>query len=112
MTERNDLHSGFKRAGELPARLGGEEFAVFLPGYDLEGAAMAAEPLRQAVQALAIPHEGSLWGVVTVSIGCASWRGAGAPADVIVELMRLADARLYEAKKLGRNRVSLNVTDV
>lgn len=102
------LHSSFKRAGELPARLGGEEFAVFLPGHDLEGAARAAEPLRQAVQALAVPHEGSLWGVVTVSIGCASWRGGGAPADVIEELMRLADARLYEAKKLGRNRVCLN----
>ncbi|WP_150304104.1 sensor domain-containing diguanylate cyclase [Pseudomonas saliphila] len=100
------LIGSFKRAGELPSRMGGEEFAVLLPGYDLEGAVYAAEALRRSIHALAIPHEGSIWGQVTVSIGCASWQGTGEPDKVIESLLNTADAALYEAKRLGRNRVA------
>jgi diguanylate cyclase (GGDEF)-like protein len=99
------LDSSFKRAGELPARMGGEEFAVFLPGYDLEAAAAVAESLRKAIEALDILHQGSPWGRVTASMGCASWSGFGEPSEVMETLLKTADGMLYEAKRLGRNRV-------
>ena len=106
------LDASFKRTGELPARIGGEEFAVLLPGYDLDSAGEAADSLRRAVQGLGVHHEGSIWGQVTVSIGCASWDGPGEVDEVIDGLMKTADAVLYEAKRLGRNRVALRVESV
>lgn len=106
------LDASFKRTGELPARIGGEEFAVLLPGYDLDSAGEAADSLRRAVQGLGVHHEGSIWGQVTVSIGCASWNGPGEMGEVIDGLMKTADAVLYEAKRLGRNRVALRVESV
>ena len=57
--------------GDLVARYGGEEFAVILPGADRFGAIDVAERLRDAVQALRLPHPGSPTGLVTISIGVA-----------------------------------------
>lgn len=96
------------RAGELSARLGGEEFAILLPGHDEAGTLEVAERVRAAVYDLAVPHEHSPMGWVTVSIGCATWfgdRGVESLDNVFDQLMRSADRCLYKAKALGRNRV-------
>lgn len=93
-----------RRPADAGARYGGEEFAVLLPETDAAGALAMAERLRGAVEALGIPHAGSLNGRVTVSIGvAASWPQAGEEEAMLV---READEALYEAKHGGRNRVA------
>jgi diguanylate cyclase (GGDEF)-like protein len=91
------------RATDCFARYGGEEFAVVIPDAEPKCAARIAERLRAAVEALAIPHEATSRGFVTVSIGVAAIvpkRGTGA-----YELVESADRALYRAKGTGRNRV-------
>lgn len=95
----------FQRVGEVAVRLGGEEFAVILPGYDDGQALAAAERVRAAVQALALPHHAAPLGHVSVSLGCASWTpGLDEPLD-FEQLLERADRALYQAKAAGRNRV-------
>jgi diguanylate cyclase (GGDEF)-like protein/PAS domain S-box-containing protein len=89
------------RSIDVAGRLGGEEFAVFLPSIDLEGARMVAERLRNAVAGLR-PSLGGEPKVVTVSVGCASMRPGMTDVD---SLLKEADAALYRAKAEGRNRV-------
>jgi diguanylate cyclase (GGDEF)-like protein len=94
------------RAGDLIARLGGEEFAVILPGTDREAALAMAERLREAVSALAIAHETSpVAPHVTISVGVAT--GDQVPTGSAGGgLLAAADDALYRAKKAGRNRVA------
>ena len=101
------LKNRFKRTGEMAARIGGEEFAVLLPGTDQDAAHEAAEALRKAIYDRHIPHEASAWSRVTVSIGCAQWsvEQGGDTAQIMDSLMRRADAALYDAKRRGRNQV-------
>jgi two-component system cell cycle response regulator len=88
------------RRGDLAARIGGEEFALLLPGADLAGAAELAGRVRAAVAGAPVPAgAGAL--AVTVSLGCA----ALAPGEPAEALLARADARLYEAKRTGRDRV-------
>jgi diguanylate cyclase (GGDEF)-like protein len=90
------------RASDNVYRYGGEEFVVVLAD-ESDGACLAVERWREAIQKLAIPHEGSPFGVVTVSAGVAT-----APTGVEIEaegVVARADAALYEAKQQGRNRV-------
>lgn len=97
-----------RRAGELPARLGGEEFAILLPEHDEASALEVAERVRSSVFDLGIRHPGSPLQSVSISIGCATWwgdRNAGAVETVFDALMAEADQNLYEAKSSGRNRV-------
>ncbi len=91
------------RAGDLAARYGGEEFAVILSDTDKAGVLSLAESLRSGVEALAIPHDNTQCGVVTVSIGCATTDPA-APLETKT-LLEKADTALYKAKTGGRNRV-------
>jgi diguanylate cyclase len=101
---RNNL-----RSVDIPARVGGEEFAALLPGADLATAASVAERVRQAVEAHAAhaqapsdaAHPDNI--AFTVSIGAAA-SPADCPADYDA-LMSVADRRLYTAKQGGRNRV-------
>ena len=83
------------------ARFGGEEFCVLLPHTLHDGAVLAAERLREAVNQVCIP-----WGdesiAVTISTGMAT---AEDPAETLGALMRRADEALYQAKSDGRNRV-------
>ncbi len=92
---------GAVRATDVAARIGGEEFAVLMPGSGLTAASDLAERLRTAVESLAIPHAGLPGGWVTVSIGAAACTPAAdlARADLFVA----ADMALYEAKHGGRN---------
>jgi diguanylate cyclase (GGDEF)-like protein len=92
--------AGGVRAGDRLYRYGGEEFALLLAEQSLEAAAEAAERLRAAVEALAIPHPAG--GVVTVSAGVAATAGTACAPE---KLIAAADAALYAAKAAGRNRV-------
>lgn len=92
------------RPSDLFARYGGEEFAAILPQTTLEGAVQIGETLRKAVERLAIPHEGSSLGHVTVSVGAAAIEPQAA-AEGAEALVLAADEALYDAKRGGRNRV-------
>lgn len=92
------------RAGE-PARYGGEELAVALPGAGANDAARVAERVRAAIEAasVALPSGGTLG--VTASLGVATLAG-GEPMEPS-ELVAAADAELYRAKREGKNRVAV-----
>lgn len=90
------------RAEDVFARVGGEEFAVILRGIDRAGAARAAERIRTTVATLPVTFDGHTI-PITLSAGCASVRCSAerTPEDIIA----IADRRLYDAKRGGRNRV-------
>ena len=94
-----------KRGSDFAARYGGEEFAIILPGTDGNGAMTIAEKVRHSVAALDIRHAASdVAGHVTVSLGVAT---VFEDQDVSpVDLINAADAALYQAKEMGRNRVN------
>jgi diguanylate cyclase (GGDEF)-like protein len=96
------------RGGDLAARIGGEEFAVFLTQTDLSGALTVAERIRETVAALGIRHSGSPHGHVTVSIGLATTGMEAIPASFTL-ILDSADEALYVAKDNGRNRVEVAV---
>lgn len=91
------------RPGDLVARYGGEEFSVILPNTSSEGALAVAQEILEAVRHRRLPHPGSSFQVVTVSIGCAT--GIPTYGKHATELLDLADQALYAAKASGRNRV-------
>ena len=80
---------GFLRVSDVLARIGGDEFAILLPGCNLGMAAQIAERLRSAVP------------VARCSIGVAVWNGV----ETAEQLLARADAGLYEAKEGGRGQV-------
>jgi len=90
------------RGADTAARLGGEEFAVILPGTDLTAAQGIAQRIceRLAAQPLNVGTQQQLG--VTVSVGVASIGVADLSADAV---LARADAALYRAKMQGRNRV-------
>ncbi|MFL6676062.1 MAG: GGDEF domain-containing protein [Massilia sp.] len=95
------------RANDLVARYGGEEFAVILPNQSLKGAAIVAERIRCRVEQLQVPNRLAPTQHVTVSIGAAT--ALAGPDNDASQLVAIADAALYRAKHLGRNRISLPV---
>lgn len=101
------LQQEFQRAGELPARLGGEEFAVLLPNCTLEEARSAAERLRKAILGLLMPHPESPVQFVTVSLGVAALNALHYRQKQANGLLEQADQALYMAKRCGRNSVSV-----
>ena len=87
------------RSVDFPARYGGEEFAVIVPEIDPSALMVIGERIRAGVEALPAPSDGAQ---VTISIGAALYPADGASVDT---LFTVADERLYEAKRAGRNRV-------
>ncbi len=83
------------------ARLGGEEFAVLLPGVGLRAATALAEELRGAIGALSVAYDGESISV-TISSGVTEIAG---DEDSWATAMKRADLALYEAKRRGRDRV-------
>ncbi len=93
------------RDHDIMGRLGGEEFALVLPGTDLEGAQHAAERLRSAVAAALLPTSGNQYSM-TVSIGLVVID----PQEHINSALARADHALYAAKGAGRDRVQVGET--
>lgn len=91
------------RDTDIPIRYGGEEFAVILPETNGPGAVQVAERIAQEVAQVKFPGNGKTpWVTMTVSIGLALYpEEAGNEED----LLSRADHALYQAKKLGRNRL-------
>jgi len=94
-----------RRAGEFVARYGGEEFVVLLPGTSAQGALEAAQHMQQEVWSLALAHEETNPGIVTVSLGVACL--VPSSQNIAEDLIRHADSALYSAKESGRNRIRL-----
>lgn len=97
-TLKQKLH----REGDLIARYGGEEFVLLLPDTDPVGAVRVANSIQDAFEQLAIPHEDSPWGRITLSIGAAAIMPNHENESA---LFSDVDRRLYKAKQQGRNRV-------
>ncbi|MFB9885857.1 diguanylate cyclase domain-containing protein [Balneatrix alpica] len=93
-----------QRSGEVAARVGGEEFALLLPGVDLARARVTAERVRAQLAELGLPHPDSPANShVTLSIGIsARVPDMESTSDT---LLKEADNALYEAKAQGRNRI-------
>ncbi|MEN8145697.1 MAG: GGDEF domain-containing protein [Gemmatimonadota bacterium] len=86
------------RRMDILARYGGEEFVAILPGEGVDGAAIFAERIRAAVGRVKLP-DGSF---LTASAGIAAFEsGMRSPGD----LVRAADEALFEAKRLGGDRI-------
>jgi diguanylate cyclase (GGDEF)-like protein len=100
------LRARLPREGDSISRYGGEEFAVILPSTDSNGARLVAERLRDAVTDLRFIHPKPSRAFVSISIGVASITPTPT-STAFEELFLLADAALYQAKQLGRNRVEL-----
>ncbi len=94
------------RDHDIVARLGGEEFGVFLPGLDPGLARLAAERIRAAVGAAEFAPNGKPH-PLSLSIGGVTFT----PPTSFSELYRNADQRLYAAKRSGRNRVDIVSND-
>jgi len=95
-----EVAKGCLREGDSLSRVGGEEFALLLP-EPLAGAVGRAETVRRAIERHTMPF-GATTLNVTVSLGVAELtQGEALPA-----FYQRADARLYESKRSGRNRVS------
>jgi diguanylate cyclase len=95
------------RSQDIAARFGGEEFAVLFPDTRLADASATVSRLRTQLESKqwAVAASGERIGAVTASFGVARLNAAESAED----LVRRADAKLYEAKSSGRNRVLVDV---
>jgi diguanylate cyclase (GGDEF)-like protein/PAS domain S-box-containing protein len=93
------------RAEDIACRYGGEEFTLILPEVPLEDAVARADDVRRAVRGLTIEHRRQQVGSVTISAGVAMYPDHGPTGDAV---RRAADAALYRAKALGRDRIVVN----
>ena len=88
------------RSIDIPARIGGEEFNVLLPGISSEGAMIAAERIRKSIECQEIDTIGHITG----SLGVATFLEH---TDNAEELLELTDQAMYTSKRNGRNQVTL-----
>jgi two-component system cell cycle response regulator len=102
-----DLAKSLIRPSDWIARYGGEEFVIVLPETDAAGASVVAEKIRAQCAAAPMPlASGDL--IVTSSFGVAALApGTQSPDAAASELLREADAALYNSKHEGRNRVTV-----
>lgn len=92
------------RQNDIIGRIGGEEFAVFLPDTEIKPALKIAEQLRYAVESIEFHPAEEQDYPLSISIGLT----LSAPAYTTSQLMRMADQSLYQAKANGRNQIVVN----
>ena len=90
------------RQYDVPARFGGDEFAILMPETTLSEAMIVGERIRRGVEAIELKGADGSPVAVSLSIGVALFPQDGASA---AELLAAADRAVYQAKALGRNRV-------
>jgi len=90
------------RKSDLVARFGGEEFVVAFPETAVDQARQRVEHIRAELARVSIQVGRGEQRQVTVSAGLGSWPADGETFDAV---LTTADARLYEAKRSGKNRV-------
>lgn len=95
------LMRSMSREGDVPCRIGGEEFAVILPETVKADAVAFAERMRRGVEATIMAPDRTR--PITISIGLAAFPEDGKSPE---DLLRSADEALYESKRTGRNRVT------
>lgn len=96
-----DILRGGLRKSDTLCRLGGEEFAVIMPGANLVDAARVAQRIRGKVAGVSIPSWPALSVTISIGIRCVKH---SCPAETMIAQ---ADQALYRAKCLGRNRVEV-----
>ena len=102
-TVANVVQSMIQSESDFLARYGGEEFLVVLNGIRLNDALVFAERVRDRIEKQGMEHRASRCSnVITISVGVAAWRRETTQCS---DLIQVADEALYEAKRLGRNRV-------
>ncbi|HAJ91492.1 MAG TPA: hypothetical protein DCO71_02530 [Gammaproteobacteria bacterium] len=94
------------RHHDMVARYGGEEFAVLLPNTDSDGAVRALNKVRRRANETRWQSNGTVSDVPTFSAGVSLYK-SGESASAFIER---ADKALYRAKRLGRNRIELDMT--
>lgn len=92
------------RESDIVCRYGGEEFVVIMPGATSDAARDKANQLCEAVREEPITYQDRDLGVLTVSVGVASWPDS---SDRPEQILSRADQALYRAKEAGRNRVEV-----
>ncbi|GGF66201.1 two component system fusion protein [Azorhizobium oxalatiphilum] len=102
------ISGALRRPGDMVARYGGEEFAIILPETPQEGVQRIAEHVRKAVAATGIEDATGRVVGTTASLGATSMKPP--PGADLAQLVQLADAALYRAKKGGRNTVIMAPT--
>lgn len=95
------LNKIVKKSLDLAARYGGEEFVVVLNNSSFDEVMSIASKIHESIEDLNMKHEGSNWGVVTVSIGVVY--GTISPKLTATQVIKQADDALYRAKDNGRN---------
>jgi diguanylate cyclase (GGDEF)-like protein len=94
----------YVRAEDIVCRYGGEEFIVLLPGADMSIALERAKMIAEKIRKVRFPTTGSVLQSITVSMGISMFPKHGCEID---ELLRAADASLYQAKHSGRDCIVL-----
>jgi diguanylate cyclase (GGDEF)-like protein len=97
------MQAQVQRSTDLVARYGGEEFVVLMPETNIDCCLTVAQAVRACVEALWIPNADAEAQFVTVSIGVACL--VPGVDDEEASLLHAADWAVYEAKRMGRNRV-------
>jgi diguanylate cyclase len=94
------------RHHDMVARYGGEEFAVLLPNTDSDGAVRALNKVRRRANETRWQSNGTMSNVPTFSAGVSLYK----PGESASAFIERADKALYRAKRLGRNRIELDMT--
>jgi diguanylate cyclase (GGDEF)-like protein len=107
LTNLGKLLANRVRADDIPARIGGDEFAVLMPDTDKRGAFATAARLEKALQTRPIYEGDGIELTLTVSCGVAGYPWSG---EKVAEIVQCADAKMYEVKATRKGRVQAATT--